>query len=115
MAEKDKESPQDRYFRIQQNPRTLREELSGFDKKFADKMYGWLKPYYGTVPLQELMMEILMDVCGFSLAESNDARKIVAKKQMSRIPELREKLYSRMKDHHEADYVWETSIAPSLG
>lgn len=116
MAEKDKESPQDRYVRIQKNPDMLKIELSRFDdKELAEKMYNWLKPYYGTVPLQELMMEILMDISDFTLAEANDARKIVAKKQMARIPELKEKLYNHMPDKAFADYTWEVAIAPSLG
>ena len=60
-----------------------------------------LEPYfkssYGVPPSQEQLMKMLMDekICNFSLAEANDARKIVGKKQMSRIPELRDKVISR--------------------
>jgi DNA polymerase III alpha subunit len=39
------------------------------------------------------MMELLMDVAGFTLGEGNNARKIVGKKQMDKIPELREQVY----------------------
>ena len=61
-------------------------------------------------------MEILMDpeIASFTLKEANDARKIVAKKQMDRIPELKQKVYDVM-DQRLADYVWEVAVAPQLG
>ena len=80
-----------------------------------------LEPYYkksyGVPPLQEDLMMILMDkdIAGFTLAEVNDARKIVAKKQMNRIPELKEKMFARMGSPPFARYVWDTAIAPQLG
>ena len=60
-------------------------------------------------------MEILMDVVGFTLGEANNARKIVAKKQMSKIPELRKQVYDKMQDNHIADYIWEIAVRPQLG
>lgn len=61
-------------------------------------------------------MEILMDsdIASFTLKEANDARKIVAKKQMERIPELKGKVYDVM-DKRLADYIWEVAVAPQLG
>ena len=56
-----------------------------------------------------------MDVANFTLGEANNARKIVGKKQMSKIPELREQVYSRFKRTNTADYFWENAIAPQLG
>ena len=43
-------------------------------------------------------MELLMDVADFTLGEANAARKIVGKKQMNKIPELRDKVYSSFDD-----------------
>ena len=60
-------------------------------------------------------MMLLMDVAGFSLGEANNARKIVGKKQMSKIPELREQVYSRFDRVQSANYFWENAIAPQLG
>ena len=60
-------------------------------------------------------MELLMDVAGFSLGEANSARKIVGKKQMSKIPQLREDVYSRFDRVQSANYFWENAIAPQLG
>ena len=79
-------------------------------------LHKYCDEYYGCVPIQEQMMMILMDenISSFTLAESNDARKIVAKKQMKRIPELKEHFYNAMEKEY-ADYVWELAIAPQLG
>ena len=60
-------------------------------------------------------MELLMDVAGFTLGEANGARKVVAKKQMSKIPELREQVYSKFDRVQSANYFWENAVAPQLG
>ena len=60
-------------------------------------------------------MELLMDVAGFTLGEANNARKIVGKKQMSKIPQLRERVYGNFDDVRVANYFWENAIAPQLG
>ena len=60
-------------------------------------------------------MEILMDVAGFTLAEANAARKVVAKKQMSKIPELRKQVYEKINNTTAASYIWENAVAPQLG
>lgn len=119
MSEKGKESQQDRYVRIKN------EGIVSFDKEMRqhnlpDKMitalHKYCDKYYGCCAIQEQMMEILMDVdiASFKLKEANDARKIVAKKQMSRIPELKDRVYSVM-DPKCADYIWEVAVAPQLG
>ena len=83
MSEKGKESQQDRYYRIQKigievfdkemRKYHLPEEMINLMHKHCDK-------YYGCCPIQEQMMEILMEVAHFTLGEANAARKIVAKK-----------------------------------
>ena len=119
MAEKGKESPQDRYVRLKDNPFAFEEEMLkyGLNEKQRAAFHKHCDAYYGTVPLQEQMMEILMDpdIAKFTLAEANAARKIVAKKQMNKIPELRKQLYERVADNSYAGYIWEVAVAPSLG
>ena len=118
MSEKDKESQQDRFVRIQS------QGLDVFDAEmdkalFADEqkalMHKHCDQYYGCCALQEQMMELLMEVAGFTLGEANGARKVVAKKQMSKIPELREQVYSKFDRVQSANYFWENAIAPQLG
>ena len=118
MSDKDKESQQDRYARIQ------KQGLEAFDlemrqqslpQEIIDKMHKHCDKYYGCCPIQEQMMEMLMDIADFTLGEANSARKVVAKKQMSKIPQLREQVYGRFDDVKTANYFWENAIAPQLG
>ena len=118
MSEKGKESQQDRYVRIQKlGLDVFDKEMSnaGFNDNQKSLMHKHCDQYWGCCALQEQMMELLMDVAGFSLGEANNARKIVGKKQMSKIPELREKVYGSFDSHSVADYFWENAIAPQLG
>lgn len=118
MSEKGVESQQDRYYRIQQAgldvfDREMRQH--NLPEDMIKKMHHYCDPYYGCCPIQEQMMEMLMDIAGFTLGEANAARKVVAKKQMSKIPELKEKVYGCFSDSHLADYFWEIAVAPQLG
>jgi len=118
MSEKDKESQQDRYARIQkQGLETFDLEMRqhGLSQDIIDKMHKHCDKYYGCCPIQEQMMEMLMDIAGFTLGEANSARKIVAKKQMAKIPQLREQVYSKFDNVKTANYFWENAIAPQLG
>lgn len=119
MSEKGKESQQDRYVRIKsEGIRVFDMEMKehNLPNSMIKAMHKHCDKYYGCCAIQEQMMEILMDpeIASFSLKEANDARKIVAKKQMSRIPELKGKVYDVM-DQKLADYVWEVAVAPQLG
>ena len=118
MSEKDKESQQDRFVRIQ------KQGLDVFDKEMRqagldDRMIGFMHKhcdqYWGCCAIQEQMMELLMDVAGFTLGEANNARKIVGKKQMDKIPELREQVYGKFDRVQSANYFWENAVAPQLG
>lgn len=118
MSEKGKESQQDRYYRIQKSG------IQTFDKEMKDnhlpeemieKLHKYCDRYFGCCPLQEQMMEILMDVAHFTLGEANSARKVVAKKQMSKIPQLKEQVFSKFESEHNAEYFWELAVAPQLG
>ena len=118
MSEKGKESQQDRFVRIQ------RLGIGAFDREMRQAqlpddiiklMHKHCDRYYGCCAIQEQMMEILMDVAHFTLGEANSARKVVAKKQMSKIPELKAQVYSKFDSEIAADYVWEVAVAPQLG
>ena len=118
MSEKDKESQQDRFVRIQkQGLKVFDKEMdkASFTEEQKFLMHKHCDQYFGCCALQEQMMQLLMEVAGFTLGEANSARKVVAKKQMSKIPELREQVYSRFDTHETADYFWENAVAPQLG
>ena len=118
MSEKGKESQQDRYARIQKRGiEEFHREMveAGLDDNMIALMHKHCDQYWGCCAIQEQMMMLLMDVADFTLGEANTARKIVGKKQMSKIPELREQVYSRFDRVQSANYFWENAIAPQLG
>ena len=120
MSEKGKESQQDRFARIKKyGLESFEREMCevGLPDEMREAMHHYCDTYYGCCAIQEQMMEILMDknIAKFTLAEANDARKIVAKKQMSRIPELREKVFNAIEKESWAQYIWDTAVAPQLG
>lgn len=75
---------------------------------------------YGCPSMQEDVMELCMEekIAGFSLAESDVARKIIAKKKSEDVNSLKEKFYNSVKEHgnsiNVANYVWEECIKPQL-
>ena len=118
MSEKDKESQQDRFVRIQkQGLDVFDKEMrqAGLDDRMIELMHKHCDQYWGCCAIQEQMMELLMDVAGFTLGEANNARKIVGKKQMDKIPELREQVYGKFDRVQSANYFWENAVAPQLG
>ena len=55
------------------------------------------------------------DICGFTLAEANGARKVVGKKQVEKIPELHEKILRQAKSSALGSYVWKHGVGPQMG
>ena len=120
MSEAGVESQQDRYIRIRDYGLAVFDaemHRANLPEKMIAAMHKYCDTYYGCCAIQEQMMQILMDpdIAGFSLKDANDARKIVAKKQMKRIPELRQKVYAAIGNAHQADYIWEVAVRPQLG
>lgn len=116
--EKGGESPIDKYYRFKNNFPTLWEKemnnygLTEEEKKQIEHIYA---PAYGCPSIQEDLMVLLMENCGFSLSEANWARKIVAKKKMDKIPELQAKIEENVPHKNFAKYLWDTGVKPQLG
>ena len=125
MSDPDTESQQDRYVRIKKGGLKLFDlemKKAKLPTSAINAMHKYCDKYYGCCAIQEQMMQILMDpdIAGFTLKDANDARKIVAKKQMKRIPELRQKVYNAVGNIYAnngdiADYIWEIAVRPQLG
>lgn len=119
MAEKGEQRPLDRYKEMRDHPGQWKQEAAQMG--CSDKEIAILEPYYeecsGVPAYQETLMEILMDknISHFTLTEANSARKVVAKKQMSKIPELKEKIFDNCPHQELAEFVWRTAIHPQLG
>ena len=108
-AEKGQESPMEKYIRFKNDIGLWYKEMRDYGLTQAEQKV--LEPYflssYGVPPSQEQLMRMLMDenICNFTLAEANAARKIVGKKQMSKIPELRDKVLNQAKSSCLGHYV----------
>lgn len=118
-GEKGEENPIDKYIRFKNNLSLWYAEMDkfGLTKEEQKVLEPHFKQSYGVPPSQEQMMLMLMDenICGFTLAEGNMARKIVGKKQMSKIPELRDKVLNSAKSQALGEYVWKCGIGPQMG
>ena len=118
-AEKGEETPLDKYARFRNNISLWYDEMRRYN--LSDKEVKVIEPYflksYGVPPSQEQLMQMLMDpeICNFSLADANKARKIVGKKQMDKIPDLREKVLKSAKSSALGNYIWKFGIGPQMG
>ena len=118
-TEKGTETWLDKYVRYKNNPSFVEQEMDRYcltnqEKKIFNKYVG---NTYGIGISQECIMKSLMDpeLCNFSLAESNKARKVISKKKMSEIPNLKEKVFTTARSKAIAEYLWDYIVSPSLG
>ena len=118
MSEKGTESQQDRYARIKEQGLEVFEKEMVANRVPEDMrkiLHESCDKYYGCCAIQEQMMMLLMDCANFTLAEANNARKIVAKKQMDKIPQLRDQVLGRFEDEVVGKYFWKIAVEPQLG
>ena len=118
-AEKGAETPMEKYIRFKNNINLWYQEMrdAGLTEQEMKVLEPYFKDSYGVPPSQEQMMRMLMDenICGFSLKDANSARKIVGKKQMNKIPDLKNQVYSQAKSDALGRYVWRCGIGPQMG
>ena len=118
-GEKGGENPIDKYVRFKNNINLWYDEMTryGLTKEEQETLKPYFLKSHGVPPSQEQLMMILMDknICNFTLAEANAARKIVGKKQMSKIPELRDKVLNQAASPCLGKYVWDCGIGPQMG
>jgi len=113
------EMPLDKYVKYKNNIKLWYDEMEkcGLTKEEQKTIEPYFKSSYGVPPSQEQLMKMLMDedICGFTLAEANNARKIVGKKQMSKIPALRQKVLDQAKSPALGRYIWQYGAGPQMG
>jgi len=118
-GENGEEQPIDKYVRFKNNINLWYEEMKKYG--LTDAEMETLKPHFlkshGVPPSQEQLMTMLMDenICSFSLKDANAARKIVGKKQMSKIPALHQQVLETARSAALGRYVWECGIGPQMG
>jgi len=113
------EQPLDKYVRFKNNISLWYQEMrnAGLTTEEQKNLEPYFLSSYGVPPSQEQLMRMLMDekLCGFSLGEANAARKIVGKKQMSKIPELHQKVLERATSQALGKYIWRCGVGPQMG
>jgi len=118
-AEKGQESPMEKYIKFKNDISLWYKEMReyGLTQEEQKSLEPYFKSSYGVPPSQEQLMKMLMDkdICNFTLAEANAARKIVGKKQMSKIPELKNKILEQAKSSCLGHYIWTCGIGPQMG
>lgn len=118
MGEKGKESPIDRYCRLKDDMSLWYKEVRS--KGLSEEEIKILEPYYlpnfGVPCSQEDLMEVCLDknIANFTLSEANAARKIVSKKLVNKVPELKEKFISQCGSRNLGEYVWQTVMEPQM-
>ena len=119
MAPDGEENPMDKYVRFKGNPGEWNKEMNsyGLTDEEQNAFRKYLNVSFGVGISQEQLMKSLMDkdICGFGLKDANAARKIIGKKQMSKIPELRAKIKECAKSDAVGRYVWDAVARPQLG
>lgn len=118
-GEEGEERPMNKYYRFKNDISLWYKEMDdfGLTKEEQKTIEPYFKSSYGVPPSQEQLMRMLMDenICGFSLGEANAARKVVGKKQMNKIPELREKVLKSAKSEKLGQYIWKYGAGPQMG
>lgn len=118
-AEKGQESPMEKYIRFKENIGLWYSEMREFG--LTEEEQKVVEPYflssYGVPPSQEQLMKMLMDenICHFSLKDANAARKIVGKKQMNKIPALRQQILDQATSPCLGNYIWTCGVGPQMG
>lgn len=119
MGEEGEERPIERYCRLKNDISIWYDEMrrAGLTEEQMKILEPYYLPNFGVPAAQEDMMLICMDknIAHFSLAEANMTRKIVAKKKMDKIPELKEKFISQCPSRNFGEYVWKTTMGPQMG
>lgn len=119
MGEEGKERPLDKYYRYKNDISLWYDEMdnAGLTKEEQKTLEPYFLSSYGVPPSQEQLMWMLMDpnICNFSLVDANLARKIVGKKQMSKIPALKEQVLNQAKSKALGSYVWHAGVGPQMG
>ena len=112
------ELPMDKYVRYKKNLQLWYDEMEqyGLTKEQQENVTPYFKPYYGVPISQEVLMKMVMDekICNFSLKEANELRKVLAKKQLQKIPQMKAKIIERAATPQLGRYIWEAGAGPQM-
>ena len=121
LAVPEGEQPMDKYVRYRKDINEWYKDMTdyGIGVEEQEILKDLLSPYYGLMIAQATMMKVLMDkrVCGFTLKQSDRARKAVAKKNAEAMAETEKLLYEKGAECGRSkaflDYLWNVQIEMS--
>ena len=121
LAVPEGEQPMDKYVRYRKDINEWYKDMTdyGIDAEEQEILKDLLSPYYGLMIAQATMMKVLMDkrICGFTLKQSDRARKAVAKKNAEAMAETEKLLYEKGAECGRSkaflDYLWNVQIEMS--
>lgn len=117
------ESPTDRYVRLRSDINQWYEEMNeaGLTPHEQEVIRKHLESSYGCSTEQETAMELSMDpeIAGFDMSKADLLRKIIGKKQVAKLPMIKEMYFTSGKEQGTSqkmlNYVWEHGFLPQLG
>ena len=118
MAGEGEELPMDKYVRFKKDIKLWYKEMEryGLTQEQQKNVSPYFKPYYGVPISQEVLMRMVMDehICGFSLKEANELRKVLAKKQVQKIPLMKDKIIRSAETEELGKYIWNCGAGPQM-
>ena len=118
VAPEGDERPFDRYVRFKNDISLWYKEMDdfGLTKEEQKILEPYYKRDYGVPSSQEQLMLMVMDpkISHFTLAESNQCRKVLAKKKVKEIPIIQEKFLSQCPSKKLGEYAWKTMMKPQM-
>lgn len=119
MTQPGEERPLDKFVRYKNDISLWYKEMrkAGLTEAEQHIMERHMRSSYGLAISQECIMWSLMDkdICNFSLAEANAARKVISKKKMDKLPALHKQILDTAKSQALGKYVWDYVVSPSAG
>ena len=116
------ETPTDRFVRYKEHPEQAIQEMK--DKGLNDAEIELLRRHLGESYFvsveQEQLMNLLLDkdICNMPLRDVNKARKVLAKKQMEKLPDLKENFFKLGRERGNREeflqWVWDYALLPQL-
>ena len=118
VAPPGQERPLDRYIAFKNNINLWYKEMAqaGLTSEEQKILEPYYKRDYGVPCSQEMLMLMVMDpkISHFTLAESNQCRKVLAKKKIKEIPKVKEKFLSQCPSKALGEYAWKTMMEPQM-
>lgn len=110
------ERPIEKYQRFKANPQLWYDEMKsyGLTKENIETLEKYYKTSYGISISQENFLFSLGDkgVCGWDFSKCNDARRVISKKKMDKLPILKQEIIEEAATPELGRYYWDHVVLP---